>query len=97
MNKTNINVGDIYEDCGYHPVRCTKNDGEDVSGVSMVDGTHPRNCSLKYCGVKKLTEAEAKELLTLWNNEGEKGVLLKWAKWPEENVNQYLKDYVEKN
>ena len=85
-----INIGDIYEDCAYHPVRCTKNDGENVSGISMLDGTHPRNCSIKHCGVKKLSEDEAKELLNLWVTKGQRGVLLEWAKWPEENVNKVL-------
>jgi hypothetical protein len=49
-----INPGDIYEDCAFHPVLCTHNDGEVVTGISLIDATTPRTCDLKYCGVIKL-------------------------------------------
>jgi hypothetical protein len=54
-------VGDIYEDCFYHPVLCVSVDYEndDISGVSLIDGTYPRSCSLRHCGVRKLTVEEA--------------------------------------
>lgn len=54
-------VGDIYEDCAYHPVLCISVDYEndDISGISLIDGSYPRSCSLRHCGVRKLTVEEA--------------------------------------
>jgi hypothetical protein len=49
-----INPGDIYEDCAFHPVLCTHNDGEVVMGISLIDASSPRTCDLKHCGVIKL-------------------------------------------
>ncbi|HEX7890747.1 MAG TPA: hypothetical protein VF522_15410 [Ramlibacter sp.] len=59
-----LSVGDIYEDCAYHPVLCVSVDYEqdDISGISLIDGTHPRSCSLRHCGVRKLTVEEAWEI-----------------------------------
>ncbi len=50
-----INPGDIYEDCSFHPVLCTHNDGEVLMGISLIDATAPRTCDLKHCGVIKLS------------------------------------------
>jgi hypothetical protein len=64
MNRLfNIKVGDIYEDCAFHPVLCTfvTSDGS-VGGISLVDGSYPRCCSLFSCGVQKLTVAEAEKI-----------------------------------
>jgi hypothetical protein len=38
-----IKIGDIYEDCGFHPCLCVKIDEEDdeVQGISLVDGSYP--------------------------------------------------------
>lgn len=49
-----IKPGDIYEDCGYHPVLCTWRDGDEVAGISLIDGSRPRSCSLSHCGVVRL-------------------------------------------
>ena len=40
-----LEVGDIYEDCAYHPVLCVSVDYEqdDVSGISLLDGTYLLN------------------------------------------------------
>lgn len=56
-----IRAGDIYEDCAFHPVLCTRVDvnddqiGDDVYGISLMDATAPRACSVKHCGVVKLS------------------------------------------
>jgi hypothetical protein len=57
-------VGDIYEDCACHPVLCTAVDYEndDISGISLVDGSYPRSCSLRHCGVRKLTVLNSVEI-----------------------------------
>jgi hypothetical protein len=56
--------GDIYEDCAYHPVLCTHVSyaDDEIIGISLVDGSAPRSCSLRHCGVRKLSIAEALEL-----------------------------------
>ncbi|MEV7340625.1 hypothetical protein [Streptomyces sp. NPDC093544] len=51
-NPAGIRVGDIYEDCSFHPVLCTEidNDGGVVlSGISLIDGTFPRSCDAQFC------------------------------------------------
>ena len=61
-----IKPGDFYEDCAYHPVLCTEiNEDEDrISGVSLIDGSYPRDCSLVHCRIKKLTFEEAVDRVT---------------------------------
>jgi hypothetical protein len=56
-----IAVGDIYEDCAYHPVLCTSADyqEDELSGISLIDGSTPRSCSPTHCGPVRLTVEEA--------------------------------------
>ena len=56
-----LSVGDIYEDCFFHPVLCMgiNYEEDDIWGVSLVDGSYPHSCSLVHCGVRKLTPEEA--------------------------------------
>ena len=56
-----IEVGDLYEDCAYHPVLCTLADyeGDELNGISLIDGSQPRSCSPTHCGPVRLTVAEA--------------------------------------
>ena len=56
-----IRVGDIFEDCAFHPVLCLGADyqADDLWGVSLIDGTYPRSCSFIHCGVRKLSLEEA--------------------------------------
>jgi hypothetical protein len=56
-----LRPGDIYEDCAYHPVMClgVNYRTDEIWGVSLVDGTFPRSCSLVHCGVRKLTPKQA--------------------------------------
>lgn len=53
-----IRPGDIYEDCSFHPVLCTYVDGDEIGGVSLIDATAPRACSLGHCAVIKLSIAD---------------------------------------
>lgn len=59
-----LRSGDIYEDCAYHPVLATyvSYENDEIAGISLVDGSVPRSCSLRYCGVRRLTVREAVEL-----------------------------------
>lgn len=51
-----IKPGDIYEDCSFHPVLCTHiNDGDEIGGISLIDASSPRACSLSGCAVIKLS------------------------------------------
>lgn len=56
--------GDIYEDCAFHPVLCIGVDYDDdtIWGISLVDGSHPHNCSLVHCGIRRLSPDEAWEV-----------------------------------
>lgn len=53
--------GDIYEDCANHPCLCIEvgETDDEIWGISLIDGSHPRACSLAHCGISKLTPAEA--------------------------------------
>lgn len=54
-------AGVIYEDCAYHPCLCinVSIEADEIWGVSLVDGSYPRSCSLWHCGVWKMTLADA--------------------------------------
>jgi hypothetical protein len=56
-----LRPGDIYEDCAYHPCLCVRIEDDDVEGISLVDGSFPRSCSIQHCGVRRLSPAEAWE------------------------------------
>ncbi|WP_374774983.1 hypothetical protein OG756_20770 [Streptomyces sp. NBC_01310] len=60
-NPAGIRVGDIYEDCSFHPVLCTEIDddgGVVLSGVSLIDGSFPRSCDGRYCGPIRIAVEE---------------------------------------
>lgn len=59
-----IKPGDIYEDCFYHPVLCVGADykNDTIWGISLIDGSQPRSCSVLFCGVRKLSVDEAWEI-----------------------------------
>ena len=62
QDPNNIKPGDIYEDCSHHPVLCIGVDvpgGDEVWGISLIDGSEPRSCSILHCGVRKLSVQEA--------------------------------------
>lgn len=54
-----LKPGDYYEDCAYHPCLCVSSGQGMVDGISLVDGSFPRNCGVPQCNVRKLTPAEA--------------------------------------
>lgn len=87
-------VGDIYEDCAYHPVVCGEIDTEEdyICGTSMVDGSGPRNCSLRHCGIRKLTKEEADELVAVWQAEGERGAM-RLRGWKQEAIDEFFRKW----
>lgn len=58
-SESDISPGEYYEDCSYHPCLCIRVYEDEVSGVSLVDGSYPRSCSIVGCGIRKLTFDEA--------------------------------------
>jgi len=54
-----IEPGQIYEDCAFHPCLCLGSGDGYVWGISLIDGTQPRSCDLRMCGVRILSLAEA--------------------------------------
>ena len=87
-----IGVGDIYLDCAYHPVVCEEANGDDITGVSMVDGSRPRSCSIKYCAPAKMTKEGAAIVVAVWEAEGQRGAM-KWLGWSEQQVNKFMKEW----
>ncbi len=59
--------GDLYMDCDYHPVICTESDQDDVSGISLLDGSVPHSCSLEHCNVKRIAIHDAINLRKVWD------------------------------
>jgi hypothetical protein len=59
--KLDLHPGDLYEDCSYHPVLClgVNYKTDELWGVSLIDGSYPRCCSLVHCGVRKLSPKQA--------------------------------------
>jgi hypothetical protein len=57
-----LRPGDLFEDCRYHPCLCydvgDPPDTEAVYGISLVDGS-TCHCSIRHCGLRKLSPAEA--------------------------------------
>ncbi|UBU13394.1 hypothetical protein [Nonomuraea gerenzanensis] len=61
-----IRPGDIYEDCSFHPVLCTFNDGDQIGGISLIDASMPRACSVGSCGVIRLSIEDVVAARTDW-------------------------------
>ena len=62
----NIQIGEFYEDCRYHPMLCLGKDGEDLTGLDLIDGTEGWGCSERHCGVIRLTIQEAALRKSAW-------------------------------
>jgi hypothetical protein len=56
--------GDLYEDCAYHPCLCVGVSvaDDEIWGISLIDGSYPRSCSLNHCDVRKVGVEEAWEI-----------------------------------
>lgn len=74
-----IKPGDFYEDSFYHPCICVSVDMEadSLSGISLIDGSFPRSCSLRYSGVRILTLSE----VVYWKFQGPKDIADFEASW----------------
>jgi len=57
-SENDLSPGDYFEDCAYHPcIAVTIKDGM-VDGISLVDGSYPRNCGIPQCDLRKLSLEE---------------------------------------
>lgn len=56
--------GDLYEDVFSHPCLCVgvSEAADEVWGISLIDGSQPRSCSLAHNDIRKISVAEAWEL-----------------------------------
>ena len=54
-------AGGLYEDCAYHPCLCIGVNEEELglTGISLIDGSIPRSCSIENCGPEPITIADA--------------------------------------
>ena len=54
-------VGGLHEDCAYHPCLCIGIDEEErgLRGISLIDGSIPRSCSIDHCGPEPITIEDA--------------------------------------
>lgn len=68
MVNKRIRVGDMYMDCSYHPCIAAyaslKNDS--FEGISIIDGSGPRSCSFRHCGITKITIEKAMFVRNNW-------------------------------
>jgi hypothetical protein len=94
--------GDLYLDCGWHPVVCTEVTwtcwrwlgpyDRDLAGVSLLDGSSPRSCSVIHCDPQKLTGPVAAHIVSLML-EGDQslGVSLERRKVGEKHIQNIIK------
>lgn len=69
-----INRRDIYLDCNNHPVLCTGTEFDDgVEGISLIDGSGPRSCSIKHCAPVKIDLKTAMEIVDHVYKTGQRG------------------------
>jgi len=70
MKTQRIRVGDIYEDCAYHPCVATEADKrkDSLRGISIIDGSGPRGCSFRHCAPLKITIKQAVKRRKNWEN-----------------------------
>ena len=82
MSRIVNKIGEIYLDCALHPTLCEGISVEDdyVEGVSLIDGTRPRSCSLACCYPVRLSVTEALEWIIAWKTGGDKAAGDKWKK-----------------
>ena len=68
LDDVDFRPGDFYEDADYHPCVCVgvSTEGDEIWGISLIDGSQPRACSLTRSGIRKLSIAEVWE----WKKNG---------------------------
>ena len=56
--------GTLYEDVFHHPVLCigVSIEDDEIWGISLIDGSQPRTCSLAHNAIRRISAEEAWEL-----------------------------------
>jgi len=67
-DKSEIKVGDYIENCKYHPVLVTEVDGDQIGGISLIDGSWPNLCSIINCKITKLSVKDAINIAIHWKD-----------------------------
>lgn len=93
MKRKRIRVGDIFESCGYHPVRCTYVNyySDDIRGTSLISGKESC-CSIWHCGVVRITDERAQQLIDAYNADVEVGLMLV-SGWTIEDADKFMRDW----
>lgn len=66
MKLQTLKKGDFYIDCAYHPCLVTVCSGDTLEGVSLIDGSSPRSCSISHCGPERITMKNALKKRENW-------------------------------
>ena len=93
LGKQRIMVGDIFQSCSYHPTRCTEVSYwcDDIVGTSLLTGA-PQSCSIRACGVFKMTDEEVQKSIDAYNSDGERGLMMLNG-WPKEDADNFIKEW----
>ncbi len=97
MDTKRIRVGDLYMDCAYHPCIATfasiKKD--DFEGISLIDGSGPRCCSWKHCGITKIKIKTAMFVRNNWSEfiSPTKEFMIKNGWWDNNSLSCKIKDW----
>ena len=59
-------VGEYFEGCNFHPILVTENSGDNVVGISLINGSHT-SCSVRHCGCRKISVNEAIKIALNWD------------------------------
>lgn len=84
--------GHIYRDCAGHPVLCTEVSLDGVCGVSLIDGSRPRSCSIKHCEVERISLSKAERIKDNWAQiySEQRGKMITLGYWEESARTKYL-------
>lgn len=79
--RTDVNVGDVVEDCGLHIGHVVEVDrySGDMQIKSLFTGD-VRGCDLYHCGIIVQTTKEIKLKMEVWEKEGKDGLRKLWYK-----------------
>jgi hypothetical protein len=86
--------------CDFHPAKLTsfgwnpKKDlcGTDVDGISITTNKGC-SCSIKYCDPEPITELTALEMLTIYTEQGDRGLAIKYGGYTEQEYDEFVKNW----
>lgn len=84
--------GTIVEDCGYHPALVLEVDEWDGADLWRLTTKKPFGCSLMHCGLRPMEPAEVREVMELYDREGEKGLMRRHG-WTDEQIEEFYRNW----